>query len=113
MGALDPQAGREIVVRFSLGDLLYLAQAVAYTVRWRDPGVLRGALWVMRENRRRGTWRPTTLGDYVVLHRLRRHLSSWPRTCPRPAPWRHSRGRAGQRMRCAGGPAAHLPDHRP
>jgi hypothetical protein len=81
---------REVVVRVSLGDLHLLWQTVAAAIRWRDPSILGTSWWLWREHGRRGTWEPFTLGDYVVLMRMRRWVRSVPRKGVRPW-WRHGR----------------------
>lgn len=89
---------RELCVPVSLGDLAYLGQSVAYAVRHRTCRPVRHALWQHREHLRRGSWRPWTLGDAVMVRRMRRYLATWPRDpARRPASWRHGTTRAWAR----------------
>lgn len=80
---------REILVRVSYGDLRFLAGSACEAVTRGDWSVLRSWWWVSRENRRRGTWQPFTIGDQVLLSRRRAFLAHWPRRTPRPTAWRH------------------------
>jgi hypothetical protein len=79
---------REINIRISYGTMVNLAELLVYAARHRKWDIVRRGLWVMREDRRHGTWQPRTIGDHIMLRRMRAHLSYYHRA-PRPAPWRH------------------------
>lgn len=80
---------REILIRVSLGDVRTLLGTIAEGVTQRRRPSLRTWWWLFRETRRRGTWKPFTVGDYVLLRRKRAHMAHWPRRTPWPEPWRH------------------------
>jgi hypothetical protein len=79
---------KPLVVRFSLGDAHFLWETATVAARCRSWEVVRKSLWVMREERRCGLWKPWTIGDFVMLRRDRKRMASWPRG-PRSI-WRHS-----------------------
>ncbi len=78
----------EIRIRWSLGDTVNLAEYLRHAVTSGEWSVLKTWWWLARETRRRGLWRPTTVGDYVRLRRMRAYLRQ-PRQGRRPVPWRH------------------------
>lgn len=80
----------EIHIRMSYGDLDYLRQGIVCAIQRRHLADITGVLWAMRETRRRGGWKPFTLGDMIVLWRKERWFRTEPRLRgPYPAPWRH------------------------
>lgn len=81
---------KPMVIRFSLGDAYFLWETMYVAVKQRSWKVVHNSLWIMRENRRRGTWEPWTLGDFILLRRKRRWLASRTREGPYPKIWRHS-----------------------
>ncbi len=75
-----------IIIRFSYGDAHYLWQCIQHAARNRSWEVVRKGLWVMRETRRQGAWKPYTIGDAITLRRLRRWAATPGGTRPY---WRH------------------------
>lgn len=88
-------APREIVVPVSFGDLIEMADTIHWTLRRRSWSILRNQLWSMRETRRRSTWRPFTLGQYVTLVRMRAWMATLPEHRGDRPWWRHSARRIG------------------
>jgi hypothetical protein len=61
-----------MVIPVSFGDIHEFGQSVAVAVRRRNLGIIRRTVWVIRENHRRGTWKPFTFRDYLALRSRRR-----------------------------------------
>ncbi len=80
---------REILIRVSFGDVLLFVAFAREAVAWRRWSRLRDWWKFVRATRRRGTWKPFTVGDFVRRCRMRAHYAHWPRRTPKPAPWRH------------------------
>jgi hypothetical protein len=77
---------KPIVIRFSLGDAHFLWETARCAVEHRSWDVVRKSLWVMRENRRQGTWEPWTIGDFIIRRRMRQ----WGASTGGERPfWRH------------------------
>jgi len=86
-------SSREIVIRFSFGDLCYLLLCLRCSWRHRTVRCARRGLrdvWAVLSGRKAG-WDPFTVGDWVELRRWRDWASREYERDPMPTPWRHDR----------------------
>lgn len=84
---------KEIHVRFSFGDLLYLWQCLRCLRTHRRLSCLREGLREKRLQLTGGdpTWEPFTVGDWIELRRWRNWAGREHEREPEPTPWRHER----------------------
>lgn len=82
---------REIQVRLSFGDVLYLHTLILCILHHRSRRCLRRGLraWRIQITGGDPTWEPFTLGDWIELRRWRDWAEREHERQPEPTPWRH------------------------